>query len=132
MTIAQKILAKHAGLEEVTAGQLITAKVDITLANDITGPVAIKEFKKIGVKNVFDKERVVFVPDHFVPNKDIKSALCCKPCFAVHCFCLPPSSHKKAKSTFLWMTQPITPLKMMNKIYHYLSANPKTRIGRKF
>ena len=74
MTIAQKILAKHAGLEEVTAGQLITAKVDITLANDITGPVAIKEFKKIGVKNVFDKERVVFVPDHFVPNKDIKSA----------------------------------------------------------
>lgn len=74
MTIAEKILAEHAGLKEVKPGQLITAKLDITLANDITGPVAIREFKKIGVKNVFDKDRVVFVPDHFVPNKDIKSA----------------------------------------------------------
>lgn len=74
MNITEKILADHAGLEEVKAGQLITAKVDITLANDITGPVAINEFKKIGVEKVFDKERVVFVPDHFVPNKDIKSA----------------------------------------------------------
>lgn len=74
MNITEKILADHAGLEEVKAGQLITAKVDITLANDITGPVAINEFKKIGVDKVFDKERVVFVPDHFVPNKDIKSA----------------------------------------------------------
>lgn len=74
MTIAEKILAAHAGLDEVSAGQLISAKLDITLANDITGPVAIKEFKKIGVDKVFDKERVVFVPDHFVPNKDIKSA----------------------------------------------------------
>ena len=74
MTIAEKILAKHAGLEEVTPGQLINAKLDITLANDITGPVAIKEFKKIGIEKVFDKDRVVFVPDHFVPNKDIKSA----------------------------------------------------------
>lgn len=74
MTITEKIFAAHAGLDEVKAGDLITAKVDITLANDITGPVAIKEFKKIGVKNVFDNTRVVFVPDHFVPNKDIKSA----------------------------------------------------------
>ena len=74
MNITEKILADHAGLNEVKAGQLISAKVDITLANDITGPVAINEFKKIGVENVFDKERVVFVPDHFVPNKDIKSA----------------------------------------------------------
>ena len=74
MTIAEKILAKHAGLAEVKPGQLISAKLDITLANDITGPVAIKEFKKIGVEKVFDKDRVVFVPDHFVPNKDIKSA----------------------------------------------------------
>lgn len=74
MTIAEKILAAHAGLSDVTPGQLITAKLDITLANDITGPVAIREFEKIGVKNVFDKNRVVFVPDHFVPNKDIKSA----------------------------------------------------------
>jgi len=74
MTITEKILAAHAGLEEVKPGDLITAKVDITLANDITGPVAINEFKKIGVDKVFDKERVVFVPDHFTPNKDIKSA----------------------------------------------------------
>lgn len=74
MTIAEKILAKHANLDEVKPGQLISAKLDITLANDITGPVAIKEFKKIGVDKVFNKDRVVFVPDHFVPNKDIKSA----------------------------------------------------------
>lgn len=74
MTITEKIFADHAGLESVKPGDLITAKVDITLANDITGPVAIKEFKKTGAKEVFDKERVVFVPDHFVPNKDIKSA----------------------------------------------------------
>lgn len=74
MTITEKIFAQHAGLEEVKAGDLITAKVDITLANDITAPVAIKEFAKIGVDKVFDNERVVFVPDHFVPNKDIKSA----------------------------------------------------------
>ena len=74
MNITEKILAAHAGLDEVIPGQLINAKVDITLANDITGPVSIKEFKKIGVNKVFDKTRVVFVPDHFVPNKDIKSA----------------------------------------------------------
>ncbi len=74
MTIAEKILAAHAGLDEVTPGQLITAKLDITLANDITGPVAVREFRKIGAKKVFDKTRCVFVPDHFVPNKDIKSA----------------------------------------------------------
>ncbi|MBE7705817.1 MAG: 3-isopropylmalate dehydratase large subunit [Cyanobacteria bacterium SIG30] len=74
MTITEKIFAAHSGKEYVTAGELITAKVDITLANDITGPVAIKEFEKIGVDKVFDKERTVFVPDHFVPNKDIKSA----------------------------------------------------------
>ena len=74
MTITEKIFAAHAGLDEVKAGDLITAKVDVTLANDITGPVAIKEFRKIGVSKVFDKDRVMFVPDHFVPNKDIKSA----------------------------------------------------------
>lgn len=74
MTITEKILAAHAGLESVKPGDLITAKVDITLANDITGPVAINEFRKTGAEKVFDKERVVFVPDHFVPNKDIKSA----------------------------------------------------------
>lgn len=74
MTITEKIFAAHAGVEEVTPGELITAKVDITLANDITGPVAINEFGKIGTEKVFDKDRVVFVPDHFTPNKDIKSA----------------------------------------------------------
>lgn len=74
MTITEKILAKHAGLVQVEPGELITAKVDITLANDITGPVAIKAFRKTGAKKVFDRERAVFVPDHFVPNKDIKSA----------------------------------------------------------
>jgi len=74
MNITEKILADHAGLSEVEAGQLISAKVDITLANDITGPVSINEFNKIGVDKVFDKDRVVFVPDHFVPNRDIKSA----------------------------------------------------------
>lgn len=74
MTITEKILADHAGLNKVIPGDLITAKVDITLANDITGPVAIEEFRKTGVDKVFDSQRVVFVPDHFVPNKDIKSA----------------------------------------------------------
>lgn len=78
MTMTQKILAAHAGLEQVTAGQLIQANLDLVLGNDITTPVAIKEFKKIGVKDVFDKEKVVIVPDHFAPNKDIKSAEQCK------------------------------------------------------
>lgn len=74
MTITEKIFAVHCGKDYVKAGELISAKVDIALANDITGPIAIQEFRKIGVKNVFDKSRVVLVPDHFVPNKDIKSA----------------------------------------------------------
>lgn len=74
MTITEKIFAAHCGKDFVQAGELISAKVDITLANDITGPIAISEFRKIGVENVFDPSRVVFVPDHFVPNKDIKSA----------------------------------------------------------
>lgn len=74
MTITEKIFAAHCGKDFVQVGELISAKVDITLANDITGPIAISEFRKIGVENVFDPSRVVFVPDHFVPNKDIKSA----------------------------------------------------------
>lgn len=74
MNITEKILAAHAGLESVKPGDLITAKVDLTLANDITGPVAVKEFEKTGATKVFDTDRVVFVPDHFTPNKDIKSA----------------------------------------------------------
>jgi len=78
MTMTQKILAAHAGLDKVKAGQLIMANLDLVLGNDITSPVAIKEFKKIGVKEVFDRSKVAIVPDHFTPNKDIKSAEQCK------------------------------------------------------
>ncbi|WP_338825924.1 2,3-dimethylmalate dehydratase large subunit [Moorella thermoacetica] len=74
MTITEKILAAHAGLKAVEPGQLINAKVDLALGNDITAPLAIQEFKKLGVKKVFDPKRVVLVPDHFTPAKDIKSA----------------------------------------------------------
>ena len=74
MTLTQKILAAHAGLAEVKAGQLINAKLDIVLGNDITTPVAINEFEKAGFDGVFDKEHIAIVLDHFVPNKDIKSA----------------------------------------------------------
>ncbi len=73
-TITEKILAFHAGLKEVEAGQLIEADVDIALANDVTAPIAIAEFEKLGVEKVFDNERVLLIPDHFTPNKDIKSA----------------------------------------------------------
>lgn len=78
MTMTQKILAAHAGLKEVKAGQFIEADLDIVLANDITGPVAIKEFQKMGAEKVFDVNKVVLVPDHFTPNKDIKAAEQCK------------------------------------------------------
>ena len=74
MTISEKIFAAQCSKHCVRAGELVSARVDIALANDITGPIAIQEFNKIGVKNVFDPSRVVLVPDHFVPNKDIKSA----------------------------------------------------------
>lgn len=80
MTMTQKILAAHAGLDQVKAGQLINAKLDIVLGNDITTPVAIKEFNKMGVKKVYHKDKVVIVPDHFTPNKDIKSAEQCVQC----------------------------------------------------
>lgn len=78
MTMTQKILAAAAGLEKVEAGQLIEAKLDLVLGNDITSPVAIKEMDKMKVKGVFDKDKIALVPDHFVPNKDIKSAEHCK------------------------------------------------------
>jgi len=78
MTITEKILAEHAGLKEVRLGQLINARVDIALGNDITAPIAIDEFRRAGGKRVFDRERVVLIPDHFVPNKDIQSAENCK------------------------------------------------------
>lgn len=78
MTMTQKILAAAAGLEKVEAGQLIEANLDLVLGNDITSPVAIKEMDKMKVKGVFDKDKIALVPDHFVPNKDIKSAEHCK------------------------------------------------------
>ena len=80
MTMTQKILAKHAGLESVRAGQLIQAKLDLVLGNDITTPVAINEFEAAGFQKVFDKSRIAMVMDHFAPNKDIKSATQCKQC----------------------------------------------------
>lgn len=78
MTMTQKILAAHAGLESVKAGQFIEAKLDAVLANDITGPVAIKQLPAMGAEEVFDKDRVYLIPDHFTPNKDIKAAEQCK------------------------------------------------------
>ena len=78
MTMTQKILAAHAGLPSVEAGQLIEADLDLVLGNDITSPVAIKEMAKMHVEGVFDKDKIALVPDHFVPNKDIKSAEHCK------------------------------------------------------
>lgn len=74
MTITEKILAAHAGKEFVEPGELINAQLDIVLGNDITAPVAINEFEKLGVPSVYDADKVVLVPDHFTPNKDIKSA----------------------------------------------------------
>ena len=88
MTMTQKILAAHAGLDHVEAGQLISAKLDMVLGNDITTPVAINEFNKAGFTEVFDKDRITVVLDHFVPNKDIKAAEQSKQCrdFAcAHC-----------------------------------------------
>jgi len=73
MTLAEKILAAHAGKKEVSAGEFINCRVDLVLSNDITAPIAIREFRKLGVK-VFDPGKIVMVPDHFVPNKDINSA----------------------------------------------------------
>jgi 3-isopropylmalate/(R)-2-methylmalate dehydratase large subunit len=74
VTLAEKILAAHAGKDRVTPGELVNVKVDLVLSNDITAPIAIREFERIGVKKVFDPQKVVMVPDHFVPNKDIPSA----------------------------------------------------------
>ncbi len=78
MTMTQKILAAHAGLESVKPGDLIEAKLDLVLGNDITSPVAIHEMEKFDKKEVFDKDKIALVPDHFAPNKDIKSAQHCK------------------------------------------------------
>jgi len=78
VTITEKILSAHANKKEVFPGELINAKVDLILANDITAPIAIQEFKKIGAKDVFDRDRVALIPDHFAPQKDIKAAEQCK------------------------------------------------------
>jgi len=85
MTMTQKILAAHAGLDSVSAGQLIMANLDIVMGNDITTPVAINEFRKAGFQEVFDKDHVVVVLDHFVPNKDIKAAEQSKTCREFAC-----------------------------------------------
>ena len=80
MTMTQKILAAHAGMDSVSAGELILVNVDRVLGNDITSPVAIREFERIGAKEVYDRDRVTMVMDHFAPNKDIKAAVQCKMC----------------------------------------------------
>ncbi len=78
MTISQKILAAHAGRDYVEPGELLNCKLDVVLGNDVTAPVAISEFKRLDLDKVFDQEKIVLVPDHFAPNKDIKSAEQCK------------------------------------------------------
>ena len=78
MTMTQKILAAHAGLDKVVVGQLIEAKLDLVLGNDITSPVAINAFEKAGLNTIFDKNKIALVMDHFTPNKDIKAAEQCK------------------------------------------------------
>lgn len=78
MTITEKILATHCGKKEVFPGELIYADIDLLLANDITAPIAISEFRKIGAKDVFDRNRIALIPDHFAPQKDIKAAEQCK------------------------------------------------------
>ena len=80
MTMTQKILAAHAGLDEVKAGQLIMADLDLVLGNDVTTPVAINEFNKAGFSEIFNKDKITMVMDHFTPNKDIKAATQCKQC----------------------------------------------------
>ncbi len=85
MTMTQKILAAHAGLKSVKAGQLIEAELDLVLGNDITSPVAIGEMKKMNTQTVFDKDKIALVMDHFIPNKDIKSAENCKCCREFAC-----------------------------------------------
>ena len=74
MTLTEKILAAHSGKATVSPGEFLNVRVDMVMANDITAPLAIKEFQRLGVKKVFDTTRVVLVPDQFCPNKDILSA----------------------------------------------------------
>src|SRR3989339_1397594 len=74
MTITEKIIAAHAGLDEILPNEIVEAKVDLVLANDITAPLSVDTLRKYGIKKVFDNEKVVIIPDHFTPNKDIKTA----------------------------------------------------------
>ncbi|MFZ2756665.1 MAG: aconitase family protein, partial [Atopobiaceae bacterium] len=74
MTMAERMLAAHAGLDEVVPGQLVECDVDLVLANDVTAPMALRTFRELGATRVFDRDRVCLVPDHYVPNKDIRSA----------------------------------------------------------
>ena len=74
MNLAEKILAAHADKKEVSPGEFVNVRVDMILANDVTAPIAIREFRRIGVDRVFDPSKIVMVPDHFTPNKDIASA----------------------------------------------------------
>lgn len=97
MTMTQKILAAHAGLDKVEAGQLIEADLDLVLGNDITSPVAIKEMEKMKVEGVFDKDKIALVPDHFVPNKDIKSA--------EHCMCVRKFAQKNEITNYFEVGQ---------------------------
>src|SRR5208283_1922446 len=78
MTITEKILAAHAGKKSLSPGELIIAKVDLILANDITAPIAIQEFRKTGATHVFNRERIALIPDHVTPQKDIKAAEQCR------------------------------------------------------
>ena len=77
-TIAEKILLAHTDKKDIRPGEFIEARVDVALGNDITAPIAIEEFKRAGFKKVFDKNKIVLVPDHFAPAKDLKSANQCK------------------------------------------------------
>jgi len=74
MTLAEKIIAAHCGRDSVRPGELVNVRVDFVMSNDVTAPLAIQEFHKLGVERVFDPQRVAFIPSHFIPNKDIQSA----------------------------------------------------------
>jgi 3-isopropylmalate/(R)-2-methylmalate dehydratase large subunit len=74
LTLAEKLLASHSGKKEVSPGEFLNVRLDLVLSNDITAPLAIKEFDRLGVKKVFNRKKVIMVPDHFCPNKDILSA----------------------------------------------------------
>ena len=93
MTMAEKILAAHAGLDEVEPGQLIECDLDLVLSNDVTAPIAVKEFRKIGVEKVFNPTKIALVPDHYVPNKDIKKMCIRDRVRALYC-CQTPTDSK--------------------------------------